>query len=537
MGAASAVTNFVSDAVSTVTNAVSDVGSFIDDNVIQPALNDPIGTIAKVAAVATGNPELVPLISGVDTVAQGGDLGQALTSAGTSYVGGQVGAGIGGDVMSNTGSQLAGQVAGGAASGATKALISGRDPLTGALTGGLGSGIVGGATELGAELGQDPNIGIANQSADPIATLNASQNWTGAMTDNIGSFAQELANQGYSESDIASKLMNNYGIDQYAAANAAGIASAGGTGSDISNVLAQDYGSNMTGIESDVAGPSTSLDNTGATIGKVAGTVLAPLAVSTLMGSGTTPTQTQSGYYPTSGSSSSLGSTASNVLGALPSGLKATSLAAAPVTQGDNMNLAQLKQLYPQLASVDPRILSMLTGKTGGSLGYADQSGGTSWMQGQASQPSPGYSKISANEKATPENAASFMGYDTSGGFNALTSAGLKSLGLTNFKKGGNVQGALHVPEFVTGKTGHYVDGKGDGQSDDIPAMLADGEYVFDADTVSALGNGSSKAGAQLLDHFREALREHKRSAPTDKIPPAASPLQYMKTALKRHKG
>ena len=109
-----------------------------------------------------------------------------------------------------------------------------------------------------------------------------------------------------------------------------------------------------------------------------------------------------------------------------------------------------------------------------------------------------------------------------------------------NKKKGGKVkarQGALHIPEFKTGTTGHFVQGRGDGQSDDIPAMLADGEYVFDADTVAQLGNGSSKAGAQLLDHFREALRDHKRSAPSDKIPPVASPLQYMKEALKRHKG
>ena len=65
---------------------------------------------------------------------------------------------------------------------------------------------------------------------------------------------------------------------------------------------------------------------------------------------------------------------------------------------------------------------------------------------------------------------------------------------------------------------------------------MADGEYVFDADTVASLGNGSSDAGAKLLDHFREALREHKRSAPVDKIPPASSPLLYMKEALKRHK-
>jgi hypothetical protein len=64
--------------------------------------------------------------------------------------------------------------------------------------------------------------------------------------------------------------------------------------------------------------------------------------------------------------------------------------------------------------------------------------------------------------------------------------------------------------------------------------MLADGEYVIDADTVAALGDGSSKAGAEVLDLFRENIRAHKRSAPTDKIPPKAkSPLEYLKTAQK----
>jgi len=60
--------------------------------------------------------------------------------------------------------------------------------------------------------------------------------------------------------------------------------------------------------------------------------------------------------------------------------------------------------------------------------------------------------------------------------------------------------------------------------------MLADGEYVFDADTVAALGNGSSDAGAKRLDEMRQAIRKHKRSAPVDKIPPKAkSPLEYLK--------
>jgi len=90
--------------------------------------------------------------------------------------------------------------------------------------------------------------------------------------------------------------------------------------------------------------------------------------------------------------------------------------------------------------------------------------------------------------------------------------------------------GKTHVPEFITGKTGFYVEGKGDGQSDSIPAMLADGEYVFDADTVAALGNGSNKAGALTLDKMRQSIRKHKRSASHKNIPPKAkSPLEYLK--------
>lgn len=81
-------------------------------------------------------------------------------------------------------------------------------------------------------------------------------------------------------------------------------------------------------------------------------------------------------------------------------------------------------------------------------------------------------------------------------------------------------------------RQGAYVEGAGDGQSDDIPAMLADGEYVIDAETVAQLGNGSNKAGAKILDQFRQNIRAHKRSAPHDKIPPKSkSALAYLKGA------
>jgi hypothetical protein len=90
------------------------------------------------------------------------------------------------------------------------------------------------------------------------------------------------------------------------------------------------------------------------------------------------------------------------------------------------------------------------------------------------------------------------------------------------------------TPVFRTGGLeglgGKYVEGKGDGTSDDITAMLANGEYVFSADVVSALGNGSNKAGAKKLGDMVKAIRSRARSAPPDKLPPdAKSPLEYLK--------
>lgn len=96
-----------------------------------------------------------------------------------------------------------------------------------------------------------------------------------------------------------------------------------------------------------------------------------------------------------------------------------------------------------------------------------------------------------------------------------------------------NVNGVL--PTVVQGrenfKDGKHVAGKGDGQSDDIPAWLADGEFVFPADVVSALGNGSTKAGTDKLYEMMHSIREFARSAKPKDLPPPAkkSPLDYLK--------
>jgi hypothetical protein len=77
---------------------------------------------------------------------------------------------------------------------------------------------------------------------------------------------------------------------------------------------------------------------------------------------------------------------------------------------------------------------------------------------------------------------------------------------------------------------GDAVTGPGDGQSDDIPAMLADGEFVFPADVVSALGNGSTKAGSEKLYEMMHSIRARARkSHPKSLPPPAKSPLEYLR--------
>jgi len=79
----------------------------------------------------------------------------------------------------------------------------------------------------------------------------------------------------------------------------------------------------------------------------------------------------------------------------------------------------------------------------------------------------------------------------------------------------------------------YNVGGGADGRSDDVDAVLSDGEYVFDAETVALLGNGSSEAGANRLEQMREQIRRQKgRNLAQGRISDdAKSPLSYLKGA------
>jgi hypothetical protein len=84
-----------------------------------------------------------------------------------------------------------------------------------------------------------------------------------------------------------------------------------------------------------------------------------------------------------------------------------------------------------------------------------------------------------------------------------------------------------YTPRMAAGGgIARLLDGPGDGVSDSIPAVIdegmagggqpakvARGEYIFDARSVAALGNGSTDAGAERLDKMREDILRDDRKA------------------------
>ena len=386
------------------------------------------------------------------------------------------------------------------------ALVTGGDPLEsaliGGLTGGIGGGVGNAVTQAGLPSWAASGIGGAT-SGFTGALVNDGDLLQNTLTGGLTGVGSNLAGQlgdkvagkpgsfaGKTLSTIASKAIpylmtdqpSNVGMPIYSPS--AGPSVVPIRPSYVSPTAGVDYSS----------GTVTALDGTPV----VAGSTKPAITTGALPVSAVTPTQITSNL---------------------------------PTNTGTNMQLNQLKQLYPQLANIDPKLLNVLQGGRAASPTYytygSDSSGGTTgFTSSNVNQPTPGYPTIAANTQQT--NLASSP---LTAGFNALTAAGLGALNTGDLspvvaKKGGEI----HQPQFITGATGHYVQGEGDGQSDDIPAMLADGEYVFDADTVAALGNGSNKAGALALDKMRASIRKHKRSAPASKIPPKAkSPLSYLR--------
>ena len=104
---------------------------------------------------------------------------------------------------------------------------------------------------------------------------------------------------------------------------------------------------------------------------------------------------------------------------------------------------------------------------------------------------------------------------------------------------GGLLPIAMKIAEMLIAQNGGeaemprhkgLIGGEESGQEDNVEAMLSPGEYVIDAEIVSALGDGNTDAGAKKLDQMRYNIRKHKRTGGLAQIAPKAkSPEKYMK--------
>lgn len=626
----------VGDAVGAVVHAGEDVLKFVDKEVLQPvvkvvdktidsALKDPIGTAAKIAA-AVYAPGLLPAVNFADNVAHGQSFETALLNTGISYVTGQAGSAVGSTVASELADQginagLASTL-GSAASGATSAALRGGDVEQGALLSGLNTGFNqfadAAATELNTPTMNQDDLNVSYEAPEgidesvPLDTsswdvqpvdysitpdksniptsdqgLNPAGAYTGLTMDSILGQAPGMSNMGGASGlsvDASTPIGNaNSFINQPEnTAGPLGTVSGAGFIDQSATPALGDPGSfinnpNVTG-QAVIPTPSCAYN------------VNVPnIKVSALLNKGTNrPTASSSagGYSSLSGMMSPwLNTDAEMLVNKLnPNALRTTTL-----TEDEAEKKKREAALYGKQYPTDvlkPLDIDEIGGQVSGNFaspsGFA--SGGTTtcfclnndpkYMPKFADcGPSLLPSTTSQRRAAMGLKPLSHMSQHISpmGNMGGLAKGGLPSKYREAAPDG-------HNPEFVTGLTGFYACGGGTGQSDDIPAMLHDGDYVMDADVVAALGDGSSKAGrevlegfrsqvphketgggkpvpakiadgeyvfpagfvtalgggdnkagAKILDGLREKLRAHKRSAPTSKIPPKAkSPLDYI---------
>ena len=476
MGAVSSVAN-------DITGAVKDAGNFLN-NTVKGIERNPWTAIADATAIALGQPELLPLINPAIAIAQGQDPTKIAESAAIGAALGPLSSGI---------SDVAGtNLAGNFASGAIKSGLSGQNMLAGGI-----------------------NSDLNTLSGDANSAIKDYTGVSGLPTVNFAKLASPVVGE---------------------------LTGSGGSSMGRSNAPLAKPATNSLSAQTDL--PDLTLGNLG--MSKLGLSSLDPNA------------QTELKSKNTAGENG---------------------VEQVAVAHGGSIDMSKM---VPELMEVLQRHIKPK---------HFDQGGSSVWDN-------PDVKAIdwkTMQQSFTPTFAKTYdptlmtsKGSNTAGvKINPLTSLAQGPLsGLIHKAKGGlskyhEAAPEGHHPEFITGVTGYYAGGRGTGQSDDIPAMLHNGDYVIDAEAVSALGDGSSKAGndalmkfmhqvphekkiegepvpakiadgevvlpssfvtalghgdnkfgAKMLDAMREELREHKRSAPTSKIPPKAkSPLDYLKMA------
>ena len=224
------VGDVVGDVVEVAGDAIGDAGAWIDDNVIQPVLDDPVTTIANIAAIAaapaTGGQSLnlLPVIAGASVAAKGGELSDIALAVGTSWAGSQIAP----QVSQSFGSAGAGKIltAGGTgfvvggATGAISSGVRGKDIFEGATKGAIVGGVTGtiaGTVSEGYDLVKS-EFGIGNTytpnlqaDADFLAAQAESARAAGAGQAQIEQILRQEGVQPFTAADVASMTASGFG--------------------------------------------------------------------------------------------------------------------------------------------------------------------------------------------------------------------------------------------------------------------------------------------------------------------------------------
>ena len=601
-----AVEDIASGAVDIVDSVVQEVGRGIDqaaqavENTVTAALDDPVNTAIRIGATAVAGPAGLAAANAAISLGQGNSLEDAALSAGKSYALASAAGAMGGEAASYANeagfSPEMSNIASGVAKGATSATLGGGDTWSGALSGGLNSALGQAAKSISDQAFEDWSREQAANAYDNSYSPTEQDVLAADPSIRIDyplSTPVDQSVPGYFDEDTGKYIESEYGQYSSPLTDASGTNTMpqGSIGDALSSTSNQQgvSGSDLLAppSEAPLSGydPALSKNQIKKGLDFASNAILNP--------------QSNAGLSAIDYSFLSPLTSAPAAAFALPEFLDTSAkylnnIPTATTTAANNPSqMRELKQLY---SSLDPDFAPAMDDRGLTAPQAMDQ-----YMQSTKFMAGGGLAESSKtveslfkdpvfNKIATPNMlpAAPLMS-------NPMKLNPLRHLheSLTSRQRtaGGLAAGGLpqkyaealpegHKPEFITGLTGYYASGKGTGQSDDIDAMLHDGDYVADADLVAALGDGSSKAGAEalekfrrqiphqqhatggaavpakiadgeyvfpssfvtaigqgdnkagakILDKMREAIRAHKRSAPTTKIPPKAkSPLDYLK--------
>lgn len=607
-----AVADFVGDVVDTVGDVVETVGDVAGDiveaagdavetvgetvgDVVEGALQDPIGTMATVAAIATQQYYLLPAISAGKVVANGGDLDDALKAAAITYVAGEVG-GMAGDQVSTAtqygtelgsqqtamlAAQNAGMGVGNALGGATGAAVGAG---TGALLSGgdVGQAIIGGLAGYGTRLGMNLGMNAAGQVVNEVGDIIAdSYNELEAMMGDqygdqpgdfpttpedlaiedafLGQTADQPVDYPTTAEDLAleDELMGQIGdqpgdYDTTPEEVAASEEILGGLPSLNEEPIGDqpgDYPLNEEELAAadeelaqipaaeEYADQPGDYDTTAEEVAASEETLAGmPDAESNLNLSGVK--DYFANQYKNAFLKNLFGSTSSPISRNAMSKLGA--LSTPSILGFDTSNIEDESDMVaPSMASPSSREDLTLFNPVG-SASWAPQTklSGLGFAGKFINQEDNTYylnPEQARREKEAEDNYE--FGWDTGVDENTTDPYYEYDEPGVEYAADGGLIG--HNPQFFSegGMGNRYVRGDGDGTSDSVPAMLASGEFVIPADVVSNLGNGDNDAGAHVLDEFMKAIRKHKRAADPSELPEdSKGPLSYLEEAMKKAK-